>query len=390
MWFVVIGCQTTDITLGPLKIWEVLTLILSVFLLRYVSKKILYLLFFFSFIFFITIIISYYSNDYFDDFGGLKSKYYISIARFVELLLCCSVTSIIYGFYNKSGLSFEFVVNEFIRKNVIFCFVILTLYFLDFVIGTQIVSYGESYRLRGFYVEGGPLGLYLSTLFLLSLFFCKKRKLAFLFFIMVIFCQSKAGYVMLALSLSLYLVLRTKKLNGFIEPRNKIRFFFFFSFCLLFTLNVIYVFANNYINDISNISSIVDERVDDKSLVMGRIAGSFIGYEIIKENPIFGVGLGNYSLVRNNKHYRQFFPSVDDWDLTGLGGVYNLLIENGFFGVFVFFVWFFYFFKLKGSGFLFAVLFVLPFLLGAQLYMIYPWVYCSFYLIWCKNESYIR
>lgn len=389
MWFVVIGCQTTDITVGPLKVWEVLTLVASMFFLRRVNRKVLYLFFVFVFIFLISIIISYCSGDVFDDFGGLKTKYYISIARFFELFLCCAITSIVYDFYHRSKISFFFVIYEFIVKNAMFCLFLLGLYIFDCLAGTEIVSYGESHRLKGFYVEGGPLGLYLATLFTLTLFFCKKTKLVVFYFLMVLLCQSKAGYVAMTLSSLLYVIFSVDKLKSFLNPKNTVRFFVFIFSCLLIVVGSVYYFANNYVSDISNIEATLEARSNDKALIMGRIAGSFIGFEMIKKNPILGVGLGNYSLVRNNEIYRQFFPYVDDWDLTGLGGGYNLLVENGLLGVLFFLAWFFYFFKFRDIGIIFPMLFLLPFLLGAQLYMVYPWVYCSFYLIRCYNENYI-
>lgn len=386
LWVIVIGCQTTDVTIGPLKIWEILILLLSFVLFRKIDKKVLYLFFVFTIIFIVSIVVSYYSRDHFDDYGGLKSKYLISVARYFELLLCCAVVSIM-TFFRCKKINFYFLMRDFLFKNSLFCYFVLVLYFLDFLFDSGIVSYGMSHRLKGFYVEGGPFGLYVATLFLLSLFFNKNKWPTFFFFFMVIFCQSKAGYVMMAFSILLHFVLSVKQVKSFIEPRNFIKFSFFCCLSLFVVLSAVYFFANNYIEDASNISSIIDGRKNDKSLVMGRIAGSFIGYEIIKENTLLGVGLGNYSLVRNNEYYRQFFPAVDDWDLTGLGGVYNLFIENGVLGVSLFLLWFFMVFKFKNKDALFPVLFLCPFLLGAQLYMIYPWVYCSFYMIWCADEN---
>lgn len=390
MWFIVLGCQTTDVTIGPFKIWEVLTLIMSVFLLKYVNRKIFYLFLLFFLLFISSLIISYFSADYFDSFGGLKSKYYISIARFVELVLCCIVVSIVYGYYRKQIFSFGFIINSFLTKNALFCIVIAFFYLVDFFVKTNFVSYGDSNRLRGFYVEGGPFGLYLASLFFLSLFFSKNKKISYLFFLMFVFCQSKAGYVLLALSVFLFFVLKVKQLKSFVNPKNKIRLFCFVLSCLLIVFNVIFIFANNYINDASEVETIVKQRPNDNNIVMGRIAGGFIGIEMIKANPLLGVGLGNYSLVRNNEYYRHFFPHVNDWDLTGLGGIYNLLVENGILGILLFVLWFIYFFKFDHVGILFSVVFIFPFLLGAQLYMVYPWVYCSFYLLWCKNEDSFR
>jgi len=42
---------------------------------------------------------------------------------------------------------------------------------------------------------------------------------------------------------------------------------------------------------------------------------------------LFGVGFGNYSLVRNNPNYRGVIPPTDEWDLTGLGGLATFALE---------------------------------------------------------------
>ena len=38
-------------------------------------------------------------------------------------------------------------------------------------------------------------------------------------------------------------------------------------------------------------------------------------------------------------------------------------------------------------GMVFFVLFVLPFLLGAQLYMVYPWLYLGFYSVYRREMT---
>ena len=40
---------------------------------------------------------------------------------------------------------------------------------------------------------------------------------------------------------------------------------------------------------------------------------------MIAAHPIGGIGLGNYSLMRNDPEYLQGLPAVDEWDLTGMG-----------------------------------------------------------------------
>jgi O-antigen ligase len=58
---------------------------------------------------------------------------------------------------------------------------------------------------------------------------------------------------------------------------------------------------------------------DDPNFVMGRVTGALIVPRMIAAHPLSGIGLGNYSLMRNDPEYLQGLPAVDDWDLTGMG-----------------------------------------------------------------------
>ena len=57
----------------------------------------------------------------------------------------------------------------------------------------------------------------------------------------------------------------------------------------------------------------------DPNYVMGRITGALMVPRMIAAHPIGGIGLGNYSLMRNDPEYLQGLPAVDEWDLTGMG-----------------------------------------------------------------------
>ncbi len=60
-------------------------------------------------------------------------------------------------------------------------------------------------------------------------------------------------------------------------------------------------------------------RPNDPSLVMGRLAAMLIVPRMIQAHPLLGIGVGNYSLMRNDPEYLEGLPPVDDWDLPGMG-----------------------------------------------------------------------
>jgi hypothetical protein len=236
-------------------------------------------------------------------------------------------------------------------------------------------------------VEGGPYGLYISTLLLLELMFLKRKLFLALFAVALLLSQSKAGIVGAAVFGFLAMTFRYPFLRSFINPKNVFRFSTLMLVGVLLGGAVMYKVAENYVDDLSNLNEVLALRGNDPSLVMGRIAATYIGPNIIADNPYIGVGLGAYSLVRNNSEYRGPFPVVPGWDLTGLGGFFNLMIENGAIGVILFLIATIRYFKFDEMGMVFFVLFVLPFLLGAQLYMVYPWLYLGFYSVYRREMT---
>lgn len=383
---IVISCQLTDITIGPVKFWELLAIVFFPFFIKKIEKKMLWFLLAFTILLFFSVLKGFFSTIHYENFSILKSKYVISLVRYVELILCLIVALIPFNLIKSSNVDFRFITYKFITYNAIFIIFILFLFVVDYLLKTTIVSYGSAHRLRGFYVEGGPYGLYISTLIFLELTIFKRKKIIAIFLIALVLTQSKAGFVAFFIFFFFSFFQNNKFLRGFLNPKNLIRFTL--SLCIVVIIGVgsTYKIANNYFQDIQNIDEEIKGRENDSSLVMGRIAASDIGPRILQDNPFFGVGLGAYSLVRNNVNYRGAFPVVNGWDLTGLGGFFNLLVENGILGLLVFLFAIKKYFKLNFVGMYFLLLFVLPFILGAQLYMIYPWLYLGLYYAFKKQE----
>ncbi|WP_109240864.1 O-antigen ligase family protein [Klebsiella michiganensis] len=376
---IVISCQLTDITIGPVKFWELLAIVFFPFFIKKIEKKILWFFFAFTVLLVFSVLKGVISPIHYEYFSTLKSKYVISFVRYVELLLCLIVALLPFNLVKRSNVDFRFITNKFLTYNAIFTMLVLFLYAVDFILKTSIVSYGSVHRLRGFYVEGGPYGLYISTLVFLELTIFKRKKHIAIFLIALFLTQSKAGFVAFFIFLFFSFFQNNKLLRGFLNPKNMIRFGLSLCIVAIIGVGATYKIANNYFQDIQNIDEEIKGRENDSSLVMGRIAASDIGPRIFQDNPFFGVGLGAYSLVRNNVNYRGAFPVVNGWDLTGLGGFFNLLVENGVLGVLIFVFAIKKYYKLDFVGGYFLLLFVLPFILGAQLYMVYPWLYLGLY-----------
>ncbi|WP_052189582.1 MULTISPECIES: O-antigen ligase [Xenorhabdus] len=382
-----IGSQFTNVTIGGLKLWELFALSISPFFIRRVNKKFIHPILFFIFLLFFSFIVASFPTSLYSNYGGLKSKYIISLVRFVELILCISTAIVIMNLAMDRKENGSSLISKFIRYNFYLTISILIIFFIDLTMETNFVSYGEVHRLRGFYVEGGPYGLFISTLLFLELVGNRKIVYILTFTLAMGLTQSKAGIVSISILLTVYFMMKNRFLKNFLIPRNFIRFSFFIIFSLLVSTFTIYKVAYNYIADINNYKEILKDRSDDNNFVMGRISASYIGPKIFLDNPVVGVGLGAYSLVRNDPKYRGEFPEVKEWDLTGFGGLLTLLIENGLFGFLGFIFIISLLFKFDIIGIVFIVLFFVPFIFGAQLYMFYPWIYLGFYMTIKCNDN---
>jgi hypothetical protein len=214
--------------------------------------------------------------------------------------------------------------------------------------------------------------LFYSGLYMLT-FFVKGRKWVYrLVFLLVILCaQSKAGIVSV-LAWHFYLLYQ------------QFRYASWFKYAILALLLPVFylIFTQvvaNYIEAFRHFDVIVAERKNDYNFVMGRISAVFLTPNMVLANPVFGIGMGNYALVRNNPDYLGILPAVTDWDAPGLGAFITLLIENGLFGLIAFSILLYFIYKryapissIAGKS---IKVFVLICLLGVQLHFLYIWFF---------------
>jgi hypothetical protein len=190
--------------------------------------------------------------------------------------------------------------------------------------------YGPDLRVRGFFNEAGPYGVLLVSvslvLLLRSHYFPQGRRLVRKVSLVIVLAalfqsSSKAGF------------LATAGLCGVVglsavKARQRIALI---AGCLLVgavTWWLLGLQILNYLNDYTDFEEALASRPDDPGLIMGRIVGAIIVPRMISEHPLTGVGIGNYSLVRNDPAYLQGLPTVTEWDLPGLGLV-GLAAELG-------------------------------------------------------------
>lgn len=385
--------QTPDVKLGFVKISELLLLLITPFLLKKsINKFIFYFFVFFTIETILGLIIT--STHHFDILGPSKFKapYVITIARYFELVTCISLCIITFRLFKNNTDQSKKIIDYLVNWNIL----ITAFFFLIYIvvkigllpIQNSIVVY-DTDRLRGLYNEGGPFGLMLSFIFILTFFQQNSRyrffKQLFLFIIIAFFARSKAGILFVVIWIALF---------NFEILKNKLRVFIF-PIILVFLVGFYFLFMNvssMYVTELNRVKQSIKERPTDINLILGRVSGVYIVPNMIEENPIFGIGLGNYPLLRNNAEYRSFFPKPlresIDIDAHGFGGIIDIIVEMGILGFFFFmFIVYGVYYEIKNfnKGIVFVLGFILIYCFGVQIYFLYPWVLMAIILAYRNN-----
>ena len=385
LFFFVVVCficfHLNNITVAGIKLSELtmLAYLPLILLYRSLQKYILYLIFFFFVLLITTFIVNPFQQFFvnFADISILKEPYFITLSRFVEYLCCAAFIVFVYKsllFFKRKNISLQYVLQSVLQFNVYFSWILILVFVLHQVGVLNAYSTGLYYstmRLRGLYLEGGPYGLMYASLFTLSTFLpYRNRTIKVTFLIIIALTQSKAGLLMVFLWV-LYNIYRRTSTRYYIKPLILIAGI---SVSVLVGLYV----GRQYVDTAMNIERVLAARGDDTNITMGRVSGMFITPRIIAQNPVLGVGLGNYAIVRNDPTYRGSFPPVDAWDLPGLGGLVVLIAEGGLFSFLLLMVILIALYREVAphveEADQYLCLFLLLGMLGVQLYFPYIWL----------------
>ena len=387
--FCFVSFQFTEIKIYSIKVSELVSLLclpILIWHIKLVNKYFFYLLLYFILLLVASILMNLNQEFYFNlnSLSILRKPYFISISRFVEFISCLVFAIIVYEsikYFIVKNISIKEIINSVLSLNYYFGLFLLLLTGLYFF---KIISFRSSdiiydttpylptytLRLRGYYIEGGPFGLMYAFLFCLSSLINQKKYLQKAVFILVILlAQSKAGLIAVLgwVFFKLFLKFGHTKLVKYIIFLLIIPVFLFLAFKI----------ADNYVDTFNKFDKELVARKKDETLIMGRTAAFLIAPRMVAHHPITGVGLGNYSLVRNNPTYLGILPAVNGWDLPGLGGILTLLIENGLIGLlmFILILWLIYkrYSRISLISRYAIIIFCIICSLGVQLYFIYIW-----------------
>lgn len=232
-------------------------------------------------------------------------------------------------------------------------------------------------RIRGFFIEGGPFGVYIVGVMVVQVlrgyylrYISQKSFLIGMSLLMLAFvgAQSKASVLVLIVLLSTYLLK--------IRRTGLVVLGVIAMVPLTLTSNLA-AGLQGYYDNYANFESASRERPEDYALLMGRLAAAVLVPRIIEAHPLLGVGIGNYSLTRNDPSILKGLPRVEQWDLNGLGvlgymaelGIPLTLALMGIYAYPLFVAW-----KRRPWIVLLCAYPLFAALFGVQLYFAYPWV----------------
>lgn len=370
---IILAIQFTDLKIGPVKLSEIIFLLYALLCLKKIHKVTYSYFILFTFFLLATFVknpFMSFDNSVAPSF--LKTSYWISISRYLELIACLGFTEYICNISKKIGV--EGLVRLILNSKEYFSFLLIFLYLLNYL-GTDWISVSHEgsffLRLKGFYVEGGPLGLMYSMLIVLNILFVGKKKYTLIFLVILILSQSKAGVSCLCAYLAIYWI------SSFRQSRYYSRFkYILLPISVVFFLIVFVFISNIYIQrivDTQMLQVYVNNNPEDYSVTAGRISATFILHEMFIKNPIIGIGMGNYPLLRNLDEYRSFFPVISIFDASGYGGIIDVINQFGLLGLIL---WGMILKKIYHLTSNWKIVFLsqFPFFFGVQMTFLYPWL----------------
>lgn len=186
---------------------------------------------------------------------------------------------------------------------------------------SSFLVYGFDDRVRGLFNEGGPFGMFLVSvamaLLLRGHLFSPKQPMLHKASLAILLAGLFASGSKAGLLAAVALCLVAAAASG-----SRVRRIALAGGCALILIVSAALFQGKlfgYFYAYLNFDEALAYRPDDPSLIMGRIAAAIVVPRMAEAHPLLGIGVGNYSLMRNDPDYLEGLPPVDDWDLPGMG-----------------------------------------------------------------------
>jgi len=320
--------------------------------------------------------------------GFLNYPVIITISRIAELLASLSIMLYLASIFRHDRSKVAFTMRVYFWVGVVSAIYAIVTFPINLATKIDLGTYGVEHRMRGFYNEGGPYGLYLISAFLVgyALYkqgWIKRGRLRIGFIIMSIAflgSQSKAAIC----AVIIFLLINGLLARSFAKRTALIASIFLF---LTAVYQVIDVGAalRLYQRGSQAYEWLSHRHAKDPNFIYGRVAGAFIVPKMVEQHPLVGVGWGNYGLLRNAPEYRgaAVFAEIDDDPGLGIAGMSaELGLPLDIYLMICLLLPFIYLRKWKAPAYLtnLALLQPLVHLFGAQLNVTYPWIVTAFAL----------
>jgi hypothetical protein len=249
-------------------------------------------------------------------------------------------------------------------------------------------SVTDAARGQGMFPEGGPWGLYLVTVAMVTRILWKRKTISHKQMIFVAGTLMYAFYLSRSKSAALatLLIFITQVFFGHNLKQKLTSIVAIGAVCAaaMWIFDVPMLFRM-YVELQQKAEVIVWLNRADPNTAYGRVAASVIVPRMIAKHPITGIGVGNYSVMRNDPDYLGIMWPNRDYDLPGLGllavaaelgipcliGLYGMMLYPAFRVRFA-----------HGNAALLTLALCQPYvhLMGAQITIFYPWMASAFVL----------
>jgi len=321
--------------------------------------------------------------------AGLKAPVLVTVARMAELFLDAFYMLYLAVLYREDEKLCLFGARTYYWTGMAGCLYSFATYPLNLLAATQLGTYGDHHRFRGFDNEGGGFGVYILSVIVLAFVMRRRHWLSkgqFRIGISVLAIgflgsQSKSAYFALA-------ALGVIGLAWFLEGWRRWAVFAGLVAMLILMGSIIGIQdqVEQYRRGAEQYQALSNLRAHDGNFVMGRVAGAVLAPRMIAARPLLGIGWGNYPLVRDDSVYRQGTAfSIASVDAPSLG-VIDYIVELGF-PLWLYLVWIelkpVYMLRRHGAdAWLIALALIQPVSnwAGAHLNLMHPWVVVAFAL----------
>lgn len=329
-------------------------------------------------------------NDFYypSNLGFLQYPVWITLSRMVELTIDVGAMVYLVELFRADVNNLIFTLKVYFWVGVAGSVYSILTFPLNYFYDAQLGTYADIHRMRGFFNEGGPFGVYLISEILVGIVLYRQHwgsrnriRLAFLpIAIGLIGSQSKSAIFAAALMFAFNALMvqqtgrRLAVLAGILVSASIAAF-----------VPSISQSISGYANAATQYEYLSNFASQDDNYVLGRVAGAFIVPRMIQAHPLLGIGWGNYALVRNSPEYRGGSAWANFYDAPGLG-LLGTAAEVGVPLTLVLIAIFFYpYFYLRriGSPLVIKNLALMQpviHIFGGQLNLTHPWLLTAFAL----------